>query len=163
MAQGRVAPGAQVPPPLQVLQGPQAFQTQALLHERVRVWVPRPQLPHGCDSIWVSPAVHSVVPPLVQALHGPHSPQVQLALQLRVRVWTPSPQPPQGCMSISKVPGMQAPSPLQVSPPHVQSIWHVCMRVPQRSPQFPPLRVSPGEHSPLMQTPSSTHRPPMHI
>lgn len=59
---------------------------------------------------------------------------------------------------MSNSPGVHPPSPPQVSPPQLQSIWHVCSSVPH-APHGPPLRVSPGVHSPLVHAPSLAQRP----
>ena len=120
LGQARVAPGAHVPPPEQ-LPVENAPQVQSDWQVRVRVRLPRLQLPQGSVSFSTWPGVQSPPPPPLQAPQSPKAPNVQSAPQLRERVWLPPPPHPQERVSVSNSPGMQPPSPPQASPPQLQS------------------------------------------
>jgi hypothetical protein len=74
-------------------------------HVRVRVSVPVLQGPHGCESICMSPPLHSVDAP-AHSLGAPYSPQVQVSgEQVRVRDLMPVLQLPQASISLCCSPG----------------------------------------------------------
>ena len=107
----RVAPGAHVPPPTQVLQPDQVPQLHVdELHVRVRDWLPVLQLPQLRVSRSVSPGVHSPAPPPTHV----QAPQVQSDWQVRSSVPQPQAAP------VWRVPGAQAPSPV-----HAPSFIHI--------------------------------------
>lgn len=161
MAQPRVAPGAQVPPPEHAPNAdhaPHAHVAASQLRERLRL--PVPQLPQASDSIWVSPGEHSPVPPPMHAPKADQAPQLQLPLQVRVRVRVPVPQVPQASELVSIMPSVHSPSSAQAHAPQVQSRPQVRAWTPH-IPQRAPIWTSPmGQSPPPLHAPSSRHVPP---
>ncbi len=163
-AHARVAPGAQMPPPLQVLNPLHAPQSQVVaLHVRVRDCVPSEQLPQPRDSVCVSPGVQVPAPPPLHALQLPNAGHVHAPSHVRWRTREPVPQPPQASISSWISPVAQTPSPSQAHAPHVQSMPHERRSVPQL-PHVPPVPISPGEQGPApVHVPSFSHRPPTQV